>query len=109
MGRKAESIATNNLRAWREHRQMTQEELAEKIDTAANVIHQLETGKTRLSDKWLMRLAPALGTTPGFLLDHSPDDMDASFLEAALSVHPADRPQALQILRTFRKTGTNDK
>lgn len=51
MGRKAESIATNNLRAWREHRQMTQEELAEKIDTTANVIHQLETAEPEIGSR----------------------------------------------------------
>jgi len=108
MGRKAELKAVNHLRAWREFRGLSQDKLAELAvpPTKGNVIHQLETGKQRLSDKWLYRLAPALGTTPGFLMDHDPNDLDTAFLEAALGVAPADRPQVLQILKTFRRTGT---
>lgn len=103
MGRKASKKAVNNLRAWREHRHLTQEQLAEKIDSSAGVISDLETGGMKLSDKWLYRLAPALDTTPGFLLDHDPNDLDTIFLEAALGVAPESRPQVLEILKTFRK------
>lgn len=87
---------------------MTQEQLAEAVGTAANVIHQLETGKTRLSDKWLNRLAPALGTRPGFLLEFAPDDMFSEYMITAMSVAKTDQRQALAILKTFRKTGTRD-
>jgi transcriptional regulator with XRE-family HTH domain len=93
----------NHLRAWREFRGLSQEQLAKKIDTAGNVIGQLEAGERRLSDKWLMKLAPALGTTPGFLLDHDPNSIDPAFIDAALDVPPEARPQVLEILRTFAK------
>lgn len=106
MGRKAEKPAANHLRAWREFRQLTQEQLADKVGTAANVISLLESGERGLSHKWLLKLAPVLGTTPGFLLDHNPYTLDTSFLDAALSVPPENRQQALAILQTFRKTGT---
>ena len=82
---------------------MTQEQLAESVGTAGNVIGLLESGERGLSHKWLLKLAPALGTTPGFLLDHSPYDLDTSFLDAALSVPPESRAQALAILQTFKK------
>lgn len=96
--------AANNLRAWREYRGLTQEQLAEKANTAGNVIGLLESGERGLSDKWLQRLAPILGTTAGFLLDHDPNDIDAAFVEAALEVPKDRRAQALRILKTF--TGT---
>lgn len=83
---------------------MTQEELAEKVGTAGNVIGLLESGERGLSHKWLLKLAPALGTTPGFLLDHNPYDLDTSFLDAALSVPEENREQALAILKTFRRS-----
>lgn len=86
---------------------MTQEQLAERVGTAGNVIGLLESGERGLSHKWLLKLAPALGTTPGFLLDHNPYQLDTSFLDAALSVPPESRAQALEILKTFRKTGTD--
>lgn len=86
---------------------MSQAELAEKVGTADNVISLLESGDRRLSDKWLMRLAPVLETSPGYLLDHDPNDIDAAFMDAAMAVPKERRAQALQILQTF-KTGTND-
>lgn len=97
----------NNLRAWREIRRMTQEQLASAIDppTTGAVISLLESGDRQLSPKWLRKLAPALGTTPGFLLDHSPADLDAAYLDAAMSVPPGDRPQVLEILKTFKRAG----
>lgn len=96
----------NHLRAWRKFRQMSQEELAEAIGSSKAVVGHLETGRTGLSHKWLLKLAPALGTTPGFLLDHDPYDLDTSLLDAAMSVPAENRPQVLTILETFRKTGT---
>lgn len=97
----------NHLRAWRKFRQMSQEELAEAIGSSKAVVGHLETGRTGLSHKWLLKLAPALGTTPGFLLDHDPYDLDTSFLDAAMAVAQEDRAQVLTILETFRKTGTH--
>lgn len=103
MGRKVEKPAANHLRAWREIRGLTQEQLADKIGTAANVISLLESGDRGLSLKWLLKLAPALGTTPGFLLDHNPYDMGTSFLDVALSVPEKHRDEARQFLEIIRK------
>lgn len=108
MPRNVEKPAANHLRAWREFRKLSQEALAEKVGTAGNVISMLESGERGLSHKWLLRLAPALETTPGFLLDHDPNTLDTRFLEAALAVREEDKPQVLMILETFR-TGTLDR
>jgi len=103
MAGKTKTESVNHLRAWRRFRKLTQAELGERVDTTANVISQLESGVRGLSDKWLRRLAPALGTTPGFLLDHDPNDLPGDFLQAALDVAPANRAQVIEILRTFRR------
>jgi transcriptional regulator with XRE-family HTH domain len=107
MPRKAASKSVNHLRAWREFRGLTQEELAERVGTAGNVISLLESGGRRLSDKWLYKLAPALNTRPGFLLEFSPHDADLSILEAITDMQPDRRPEALRLLNVF-KTGTRD-
>lgn len=91
----------NNLPAWREFRRMTQEELAEKVGTTAAVISLLESGHRQLGIKWLQKLAPALRTTPGFILDHEPDDLPTDVLETWGAIPEAQKPQALEVLRAF--------
>jgi transcriptional regulator with XRE-family HTH domain len=99
----------NYLRAWREHREMTQEELAEKVGTTANMIHYLETGERGLSAKWLRRLAPALKTTPGHLLEHDPNQLPADILDIWAGIDERDRRTALRMLESLSKTGTSDR
>lgn len=102
----SEKPLSNNLRAWREWRKLTQEQLADAIDTTPAVVSLLESGKRRLSLKWLQRLAPALKTTPGFILDHTPEDLPTDILETWAEIPPEKQDQALAILKTFmRETG----
>lgn len=98
----------NYLRAWREFRKMSQDELAAKLDTAKGVISLLENGKRPLSDKWLRRLAEVLETRPGHILDVDPNELDSDIVDIWTRIPERDREQAARILRTFTKTGTND-
>ena len=98
----AKSQERNHLRAWRDFREMTQAQLAEAVGTTGAVISNLEVGERGLSDKWLRRLAPALGTTPGTLLDHAPTDLPADVLDVWTNIPEDRRAQALDVLRTFR-------
>ncbi|MEO1552675.1 MAG: helix-turn-helix transcriptional regulator [Pseudomonadota bacterium] len=94
-------MVRNNLRAWREFRKLTQEELAEKVGTTAAVISLLENGQRGLSATWLHRFAPHLRVSPGFLLDHSPGDLTTDMLEAWASVPAADQGKALAALQRY--------
>lgn len=87
---------------------MSQDELAAAVDTTKSVISLLENGHRALSDKWLRRLAPVLGTQPGHLLDTDPNDLDNDIFEIWAKLTKGDRQQAVRILRTFIKTGTDD-
>lgn len=98
----------NHLRAWREFREMTQDALAEKVGTTGSVISMLESGSRGLSDKWLRKLAPALQTTPGHLLDHDPAELDTDIIDIWAHIDTGDREQALRVLRSFVRTGTDD-
>jgi transcriptional regulator with XRE-family HTH domain len=93
----------NFLKAWREHRRMTQVQLAEKVDTTGAVISLLESGDRRLSDKWLRRIAPALGIPVGYLLEQHPDNVRADILEIWAEIPEDRREQALDVLKAFRK------
>jgi transcriptional regulator with XRE-family HTH domain len=97
----------NLLRAWREHRRMTQAELGEAIGTTGAVISLLESGDRKLSPKWLHKLAPALKTRPGFLLDYHPDDVSQDIMDTWADIPAERRTQAKEILQTFKdRTGT---
>lgn len=97
----------NYLKAWREHRKLSQEDLAEKIGTTASMISMLETEQRGLSAKWLRRLAPALNTTPGHLLDLDPESVDSDVIDIWASISDRDKERARRVLLAF-KTGTND-
>ncbi len=81
---------------------MTQAKLAEAVGTTGAVISLLESGDRGLSDKWLRKLAPVLGTTPGNLLENDPNDGPGDLMDIWASVPQARRKQALDVLKTFR-------
>lgn len=97
----------NHLKAWRKFRRLTQQQLADAIEptTTKQVIQAIETGQRGLSDKWLRRLAPALGTTPGHLLEHDPENLPTDILDVFNSIPDENRDQALAVLKTFQKAG----
>lgn len=98
----------NHLQAWRVFRDMTQAELAEEVGTNQNMIGYLESGERGLSAKWLRRLAPALKTTPGFLLDHDPHELPRDLLEIWGRADATQRRQITDIAKTIVRTGTDD-
>jgi transcriptional regulator with XRE-family HTH domain len=51
----------NRLRETRHAEGLTQEELAERVATTANSIWRLESGHTKLTQHWMLRLGKALG------------------------------------------------
>ena len=93
--------APNHVKAWREHRRMTQATLATLIGTNASVVSLLEAGRRRLSPMWLRRLSTALSAPVGALLDHGPDEGRADVLDAWAAVPDSSRPIALEIMRGF--------
>jgi len=96
----------NHVRAWREFRHLTQDELAELVGSSKATIGHIETGARRLSDKWAHPIAKALNTSPGYLYDHDPNDIPTAVLDIWASIPEADRPQALKVLESFKRTGT---
>jgi len=98
----------NYLKAWREFRGLTQAELAEKVGTNQNMIGYLESGERGLSAKWLRKLAPALKTEPGHLLDHDPESVSADIFDIWMHADTRQRRQIADIAKTIVRTGTED-
>ena len=93
------------LKEWRKFRRMTQDKLAEAVDTSKSVISDLERGNLQLSPKWLRKLAPVLGTQPGHILDHDPNNLDTDIIDIWTRIE--DKAQAMKVLQSFVKDGTN--
>jgi transcriptional regulator with XRE-family HTH domain len=101
----------NNLQAWRRYRGLTQAQLADAVGTTASMITHLESGERHLSAKWLRRLAPHLGTTPGFLLDHDPSEMPSDIFEIWNRAQPYQQQQIVALAETviaFRPRSAED-
>jgi len=62
----------------------------------------LESGDRGLSDKWLRKIAPVLGTRPGHLLEVDPDGVSDDILDIWAEIPEERRDQARDVLRTFR-------
>lgn len=95
------------LKEWRKFRGMTQQELADALETSKSVISDMERGELQLSPKWLRRIAPILETQPGHILDHDPNDLDNDIIDIWAHIDVGDRDQAIRVLKSFVKTGTN--
>jgi transcriptional regulator with XRE-family HTH domain len=96
----------NQLRAWREFRRMTQEELAAKADTTASQISMLESGERGLTHKWALKLAPILKTQPGHLFDTDPESLDSDIHDIWINIDKRDRAKALRVLKSFTDSDT---
>lgn len=97
----------NFLKAWRDRAGLTQAELAEKVGTNSNMIGYLESGERGLSAKWLRRLAPALKTSPGFLLDVDPETVHPDMLEIWLRADDTQRKQLVDVAKALIRDGTS--
>jgi transcriptional regulator with XRE-family HTH domain len=96
----------NYLKQWRQKAGLTLEQLADKVGTNKSVIFLLENEQRPLSAKWLRKLADALGTTPGRILDVNPEEANADVLDIWDHIRAKDRATAIRVLRSL--TGTND-
>ena len=63
----------NHIRELRKGRGLSQNELARKIGTSNQQVSYLETGRRRLTDIWMLRLAEALECHPADLLNGGPE------------------------------------
>ncbi|WP_165923539.1 helix-turn-helix transcriptional regulator [Bosea sp. BK604] len=67
------------LREWRKHRGLTQQQIADALDTSIGLISEQESGKKRMNDDWVAGWSATLEVEPIDLLRHPPqDDPEAS-------------------------------
>lgn len=96
----------NFIKAWRESKFWTVAELADQIGSDAGYVSGVEAGEIPLSPKVLDRFAKAFGVKPGRLKD-DPEDVNIEAAELFSDIAPTDRLRALEMLRVFKRTGTD--
>lgn len=86
------------LRAWRDYRRLTQDQLAERVGISKPSISRLEHGKQPYTQDLLEKLAEVLNTDPGSLIMRDPTDTEGlwTLWERA---EPGQRQQILQIAK----------
>jgi transcriptional regulator with XRE-family HTH domain len=93
------------LRHWREYRNLTQDDLAERLGTSKASISRIEAGHQAYTQDFLEACADALRTDPASLLMRNPTDEEAvwSLWDKA---KVGDRKMIENIVRSVIKTGT---
>jgi transcriptional regulator with XRE-family HTH domain len=90
---------------WREHRGLTQEQLANRLEMTQSHLSMLENGKRGYTQETLEAIAHALQTDVASLIMRNPLDGDAiwSIWDQA---KPGERQMIVDIAKTVTKTGT---
>jgi transcriptional regulator with XRE-family HTH domain len=93
------------FKEWRVHRGLSQEQLADRLETSVASISRIEKGSQPYTQDVLEALAEALMTDPASLLMRNPEDPEAmwSIWEQAKK---GERQLIEELARSVVKTGT---
>ena len=91
---------------WRIHAKLTADDLADKIGATLEQIATWERG-AEIPQKWLRKLADAIGTTQGAILDVDPSSVPPAVLEVWLNTTKQQQVVRRQLMQIAR-TGTDD-
>lgn len=95
------------IRQWRQHRSLTLEQLADRMDMTSSHLSMLERGQRGYTQETLEALAHALQTDPASLLMRDPSDPEAIW-SVWENARPGERRQIVEIAKALIRTGTDD-
>lgn len=92
------------IRAWRKHRHLTLEQVADRLDMTPSHLSMLERGERGYTQETLEAIAEALQTDPASLLMRNPSDTEAIW---SIWDHAKEgqRRQIVEVAKTLLKTG----
>lgn len=94
------------IREWRKFRELTQTQLAERIGITKSYLSKIESGKKRYDQPFLEAAAEVLRCSPADLIVRDPTDPEGMW-SIWDQLQPAQRRQAVEILKTIKRTGTD--
>lgn len=88
------------IRQWREHRNLTQDALAERLEMSKAQLSRIETGNQPYTQDFLEACAAALQTDPASLIMRDPSDEEApwSIWDQA---KPGERKQMIDVMKAL--------
>lgn len=92
------------IAAWREHRKLTQAQLAELLNTTGATISRIEARKNGYTQAFLEACAEVLQCSPADLLRGPPDEQD----EIIRAVNKLSRSQRLQAMKLLEILSQED-
>ena len=96
------------IKFWRQQRNLTQEQLAEKVGVTPGFISLIEIGKRRVSLESLLSICTELEITLNELLVGNqlpqPSDYNTEFSELISKLDEADKPLMFEITKAVCKT-----
>lgn len=92
------------FKEWRKFRDLSQEQLADRMGIARSYVSHIENGKRRYDQIFLEAAAEALNCQPADLIMRDPGS--SSIWTIWDQISPEQREQAAKVLETFKKTGT---
>jgi transcriptional regulator with XRE-family HTH domain len=93
------------IREWRKHRQLTQEQLAERIGIARSYLTKIERGTRRYDQPFLEAAAEQLRCEPCDLIMRDPSDPEGIW-SIWDRLGPTQRVQAMAVLRAITSVAT---
>jgi transcriptional regulator with XRE-family HTH domain len=102
IGSKGGNPARLYFRQWREKRGLTQEQVAERLNTTKATVSRMETGKVQYNRGYLEALALALSIEPDQLLRDPEQPSADSLLQKA---SPEQRARVLSVIDALLKAG----
>lgn len=99
---KKQRAPAHYIREWRKVRELTLEQLAERVGMTHGTLSRIERGRTAYTQPVLEALAEALGTDPASLIMRDPEK--PGIWDIWDQIPPAEREQAIKVLETFKKT-----
>lgn len=91
------------LQAWREHRGLTQEKLADRMDMSPSNLSRLENGRIAYTQQRLEAAAAALLIEPGDLF-RDPEAPEAEVVDLLRLLSPDDQRRAAEFTRALAQT-----
>lgn len=99
-----QAIGRHFIRAWRKSKNLTQEQLANRIGIDRTHLGRIENGAIQYSESLLLAIADALGCEPADLIMRDPDSKVWSIHDTLIGVPSDQIPKIIAIIEAIKKT-----